>query len=56
MMKVTKFAGPRWTQARADERKADIAAAKAERGTGNNVAALRDRVDRLERILNLYAR
>jgi hypothetical protein len=56
MMKVTKFAGPRWNQQRADERKADIAAAKAERGTGNNVAALRDRVDRLERILNLYAR
>jgi hypothetical protein len=56
MMKVTKFAGPRWNQQRSDERKADIAAAKAERGTGNNVAALRDRVDRIERILNLYAR
>jgi hypothetical protein len=55
-MKVPKFTGPRWSKERADERKADIAAAKAERGTGNNVAALRDRVDRLERILNLYAR
>jgi hypothetical protein len=55
-MKVTKFAGPRWDKQRSDERKADIAAAKAESGTGNNVAALRDRVDRIERILNLYAR
>ena len=53
MMKVTKFAGPRWNQQRSDERKADVTTAKDQHGTGNSVPELRVRIDRLERILGV---
>ena len=52
-MKTPSFKGQRWNQQRADARKSDIAAAKAAQGQGNNVQALRDRIDRIERILGI---
>ena len=52
-MKVPKHNGPRWAKAEHDARKqakTDVAAAH---GSGNNVAALRARIDRIEQILGI---
>ena len=52
-MKVPKHKGPRWSAAERKARKQARTDAAAANGSGNNMPALRERLDRLEQILGI---
>ena len=52
-MKVPKHKGPRWAKAEHDARKQAKQDAAAAHGQGNSVAAIRERLNRLERVLGI---
>jgi len=52
-MKVPKHNGPRWAKAEHDARKQAKQDAAAAHGSANSVAAIRERLDRLEQILGI---
>ena len=52
-MKVPKHKGPRWAKAEHDARKQARTDAAAAHGQGNSVAAIRERLERLEQILGI---
>ena len=52
-MKMPKYTGPKWDAAERKARRQARTDAAAAHGSGNSVAAIRERLERLEQILGI---